>query len=128
MEPYFCKHMYLNLCFLHAYNTHSIRECLGEKLGPILFQLPPTFKKDTNTLCAFCGRLPVGIRVSPLLPCVPYSQPPTSYLPHRPCYALLFIRIFFCVRSQLFAHLPVCSLTLLTRTPCPLGTSHFLLY
>jgi hypothetical protein len=39
------------------------RECLGDKLGPILFQLPPTFKKDCALLQAFCSHLPSGCKV-----------------------------------------------------------------
>ena len=31
---------------------------LGERLGPILFQLPPTFKKDAEVLSAFLRELP----------------------------------------------------------------------
>jgi uncharacterized protein YecE (DUF72 family) len=31
---------------------------LGERLGPILFQLPPTFKKDADVLSAFLRELP----------------------------------------------------------------------
>jgi uncharacterized protein YecE (DUF72 family) len=31
---------------------------MGEKLGPILFQLPPNMKKDVDRLNAFLGRLP----------------------------------------------------------------------
>ena len=31
---------------------------LGERLGPVLFQLPPTFKKDTNVLSSFLRELP----------------------------------------------------------------------
>jgi uncharacterized protein YecE (DUF72 family) len=31
---------------------------LGERLGPILFQLPPNFKKDANVLSAFLRELP----------------------------------------------------------------------
>jgi uncharacterized protein YecE (DUF72 family) len=38
--------------FLRAVNP------LGERLGPTLFQLPPTFKKDTVRLQDFLGRLP----------------------------------------------------------------------
>jgi uncharacterized protein YecE (DUF72 family) len=38
--------------FLRAVNP------LGERLGPTLFQLPPTFKKDLNRLQNFLGRLP----------------------------------------------------------------------
>jgi uncharacterized protein YecE (DUF72 family) len=38
--------------FLRAINP------LGERLGPTLFQLPPTFKKDTGRLADFLSRLP----------------------------------------------------------------------
>jgi uncharacterized protein YecE (DUF72 family) len=38
--------------FLRAVNP------LGERLGPTLFQLPPTLKKDLNRLQKFLGRLP----------------------------------------------------------------------
>jgi uncharacterized protein YecE (DUF72 family) len=38
--------------FLRAVNP------LGERLGPTLFQLPPTFKKDTVRLRDFLARLP----------------------------------------------------------------------
>jgi uncharacterized protein YecE (DUF72 family) len=38
--------------FLRAVNP------LGERLGPTLFQLPPTFKKDAERLRAFLARLP----------------------------------------------------------------------
>jgi uncharacterized protein YecE (DUF72 family) len=38
--------------FLQAVNP------LGERLGPTLFQLPPTFKKDRERLEDFLGRLP----------------------------------------------------------------------
>jgi uncharacterized protein YecE (DUF72 family) len=38
--------------FLRAVNP------LGERLGPTLFQLPPTFKKDVSRLQDFLGRLP----------------------------------------------------------------------
>src|SRR6266567_228755 len=31
---------------------------LGERLGPLLFQLPPTFKKDTDVLSSFLRELP----------------------------------------------------------------------
>ena len=33
---------------------------LGEKLGPVLFQLPPWFRKDLDVLGEFCGCLPEG--------------------------------------------------------------------
>ena len=36
---------------------------LGERLGPILFQLPPTFKKDADVLNSFLRELP-GIRAA----------------------------------------------------------------
>lgn len=38
--------------FLRAINP------LGDRLGPTLFQLPPTFKKDTERLLQFLGLLP----------------------------------------------------------------------
>ena len=31
---------------------------LGERLGPVLFQLPPTFKKDTDVLSSFLREFP----------------------------------------------------------------------
>jgi uncharacterized protein YecE (DUF72 family) len=35
---------------------------LGQRLGPILFQLPPTFKADPNLLARFLARLPKDLR------------------------------------------------------------------
>ena len=37
---------------------------LGSKLGPVLFQLPPTFKKDAALLNDFLGSLSSGMRVA----------------------------------------------------------------
>jgi uncharacterized protein YecE (DUF72 family) len=37
---------------------------LGEKLGPVLFQLPPNFKKDTFILADFVNGLPAGMRAA----------------------------------------------------------------
>jgi uncharacterized protein YecE (DUF72 family) len=37
---------------------------LGENLGPVLFQLPPNFKKDTFVLGDFVNGLPGGIRTA----------------------------------------------------------------
>ncbi|HWB03887.1 MAG TPA: DUF72 domain-containing protein [Verrucomicrobiales bacterium] len=37
---------------------------LGEKLGAVLFQLPPTFKKDTPLLSEFLGSLPADLRAT----------------------------------------------------------------
>ncbi len=37
-------------------------QSLGTHLGPILFQLPPFFRKDTELLREFCGKLPSGLR------------------------------------------------------------------
>lgn len=37
---------------------------LGDKLGPILFQLPPNFKKDLPLLEDFCAGLPAGLRAT----------------------------------------------------------------
>ena len=39
---------------------HDITSGLGEKLGPVLFQLPPNFKKDTFVLADFVNSLPPG--------------------------------------------------------------------
>jgi len=35
---------------------------LGPKLGPVLFQLPPNFKKDLGRLESLLGKLPSGLR------------------------------------------------------------------
>jgi len=37
---------------------------LGKKLGPLLFQLPPNFKKDTERLGGVLGLLPSDLRVA----------------------------------------------------------------
>ncbi|MBI2526423.1 MAG: DUF72 domain-containing protein [Candidatus Rokubacteria bacterium] len=37
---------------------------LGPKLGPVLFQLPPTFKKDRERLSALLAQIPPGLRCS----------------------------------------------------------------
>ena len=37
---------------------------LGKKLGPVLFQLPPNFKKDTLVLGDFINGLPEGLRAA----------------------------------------------------------------
>ena len=37
---------------------------LEDKLGPILFQLPPSFKKDSQILKAFLDELPDGVRAA----------------------------------------------------------------
>lgn len=37
---------------------------LGPKLGPVLFQLPATFKKDAGLLDAFLANLPQGMRAA----------------------------------------------------------------
>ena len=37
---------------------------LEDKLGPILFQLPPFFRKDAGILAAFLGQLPDGVRAA----------------------------------------------------------------
>jgi uncharacterized protein YecE (DUF72 family) len=43
---------------------HAALVPAGEKLGPVLFQLPPTFKKDAEVLRAFLGELPSGMRAA----------------------------------------------------------------
>jgi uncharacterized protein YecE (DUF72 family) len=37
---------------------------LGEKLGPVLLQLPPTLQADTGVLDAVLARFPAGVRVA----------------------------------------------------------------
>jgi uncharacterized protein YecE (DUF72 family) len=37
---------------------------LGEKLGPFLWQLPPSFRYDRETLAAFLGQLPPNVRAA----------------------------------------------------------------
>ncbi len=37
---------------------------LGEKMGPLLFQLPPSMKKDASRLDAFLALLPPSVRVT----------------------------------------------------------------
>jgi len=39
-------------------------EALGDKLGPVLFQLPPNLKRDDARLAAFLERLPEGTRAA----------------------------------------------------------------
>jgi uncharacterized protein YecE (DUF72 family) len=43
---------------------HDVTSALGEKLGPVLFQLPPNFKKDTILLADFVNGLPDGMRAA----------------------------------------------------------------
>jgi uncharacterized protein YecE (DUF72 family) len=43
---------------------HDVVLALGEKLGPVLFQLPPNFKKDTLVLGDFLNGLPGGMRAA----------------------------------------------------------------
>ena len=42
----------------------SIVSALGEKLGPVLFQLPPTCKKDVPLLSDFLREFPQGMRAA----------------------------------------------------------------
>ena len=43
---------------------HDVVSALGEKLGPVLFQLPPNFQKDTLVLGDFLNGLPDGMRTT----------------------------------------------------------------
>lgn len=43
---------------------HDVTSGLGAKLGPVLFQLPPTFKKDVFVLAEFVNCLPTGARAA----------------------------------------------------------------
>lgn len=36
----------------------DVAQTLGPRLGALLFQLPPNFKKDVDVLASFCGMLP----------------------------------------------------------------------
>ena len=42
----------------------SVTSCLGEARGPLLFQLPPNMKKDTERLSTLLGLLPPGVRAA----------------------------------------------------------------
>ena len=42
----------------------GVAATLGERLGPALFQLPPTLKKDLPRLEAFLGTLPTGAKAA----------------------------------------------------------------
>lgn len=42
----------------------SVVSALGDKLGPVLFQLPPTFKKDVPLLADFLREFPEGMRAA----------------------------------------------------------------
>ena len=42
----------------------AVAATLKERLGPLLFQLPPNFKKDAARLRAFLGLLPAGCRAA----------------------------------------------------------------
>ncbi len=43
---------------------HQVTSQLGAKLGPVLFQLPGSFKKDTARLAAFFEEVPNGMKVA----------------------------------------------------------------
>src|ERR1035437_5517346 len=43
---------------------YDVTSALGDKLGPVLFQLPPNFKKDTVLLADFVNCLPTGLRAA----------------------------------------------------------------
>lgn len=43
---------------------HDVTSALGAKLGPVLFQLPPNFQKDTFVLGDFVNCLPNGLRAA----------------------------------------------------------------
>jgi uncharacterized protein YecE (DUF72 family) len=42
----------------------TVAGTLGDKLGPLLFQLPPTFQRDVDRLAAFLQLLPKGVRTA----------------------------------------------------------------
>ncbi len=43
---------------------HQVTSQLGSKLGPVLFQLPPSFAKDAHQLAAFLEEVPNGMRAA----------------------------------------------------------------
>lgn len=43
---------------------HKAIVAADKKLGPVLFQLPPTFKKDAEILRAFLAEVPAGMRAA----------------------------------------------------------------
>lgn len=43
---------------------HDVVSALGQKLGPVLFQLPPNFKKDAFVLADFLNSLPGELRAA----------------------------------------------------------------
>jgi uncharacterized protein YecE (DUF72 family) len=43
---------------------HQVVSGLGAKLGPVLFQLPPSFKKDAPLLGSFLDEIPDGMRAA----------------------------------------------------------------
>lgn len=43
---------------------HEVTSALGDKLGPVLFQLPPSLKKDKALLTAFLDEVPSGMRAA----------------------------------------------------------------
>jgi len=43
---------------------HQTVSALGAKLGPVLFQLPPSFKKDATVLAEFLEEIPSGMRAA----------------------------------------------------------------
>ncbi len=54
----------LRNCQEHMGIFQRVVSGLGSKLGPVLFQLPPNFKKDAIVLNDFLGALPDGFRVA----------------------------------------------------------------
>ena len=47
-----------------ASSLFGAAEALGQRLGPVLFQLPPNFRKDVPLLRAFLASLPAGAAVA----------------------------------------------------------------
>ena len=43
---------------------HGVMQGLGEKRGAVLFQLPPNFEKDVETLASFLADLPEGMKAA----------------------------------------------------------------
>ena len=71
---------------------------VGDRLGPILFQTPPTLKRDDDTLAGFVAALPDD------LPCALEVRDPSWYVPD--VYELLRLRGVALVHDDGEGHAP----------------------
>ena len=54
----------LKKCAVKVRAWHQALTPMGRKLGAVLFQLPPNFRRDTPLLGTFLGKLPAGLRAA----------------------------------------------------------------